>query len=43
MTKMPQTPVPFWLYYFNVDAVEAAMTRVKDAGGPAQRRPFTGR
>jgi predicted enzyme related to lactoylglutathione lyase len=34
MTKMPQTPAPFWLYYFNVDAVEAAMARVKDAGGP---------
>jgi predicted enzyme related to lactoylglutathione lyase len=33
MTKTPQTPAPFWLYYFNVDAVEAAMARVKDAGG----------
>ena len=33
MTKMPQTPAPFWLYYFNVDALDAAITRVKDAGG----------
>ncbi|MGH6869040.1 MAG: VOC family protein [Methylocella sp.] len=33
MTKMPQTPAPFWLYYFNVDAVDAAMARVKGAGG----------
>ena len=33
MTKMPQTPAPFWLYYFNVDALDAAITRVKDASG----------
>jgi predicted enzyme related to lactoylglutathione lyase len=33
MTKTPETPAPFWLYYFNVDAVEAAMVRVKDADG----------
>jgi uncharacterized protein len=33
MTKTPQTPAPFWLYYFNVDALHAAITRVKDAGG----------
>jgi uncharacterized protein len=32
MTKTPQTPMPFWLYYFNVDAVDAAMARVKDGG-----------
>jgi hypothetical protein len=29
MTKMPQTPAPFWLYYFNVDAITAAVARVK--------------
>jgi predicted enzyme related to lactoylglutathione lyase len=39
MTKMPQTPAPFWLYYFNVDAVEAAMARVKDAGGQVIHGP----
>ena len=33
MTKMPQTPAPFWLYYFNVDALDAAITRVTNAGG----------
>ena len=33
MTKTPQTPAPFWLYYFNVDALDAAITRGKDAGG----------
>jgi predicted enzyme related to lactoylglutathione lyase len=33
MTKMPEAPVPFWLYYFNVEAIDAAVTRVKGAGG----------
>ena len=33
MTKTPQTPAPFWLYYFNVDALDAAISRVQDAGG----------
>jgi uncharacterized protein len=33
MTKTPQTPAPFWLYYFNVEAVDSAMARVKDGGG----------
>jgi uncharacterized protein len=33
MTKMPQTPAPHWLYYFNVEGVDAAAARVKDAGG----------
>jgi predicted enzyme related to lactoylglutathione lyase len=33
MTKMPDMPLPFWLYYFNVDALNAAMTRVTESGG----------
>jgi predicted enzyme related to lactoylglutathione lyase len=33
MTKMPDTPAAFWLYYFNVDAVDAAIARVTDGGG----------
>jgi uncharacterized protein len=33
MTKTPQTPAPFWLYYFNVEAADSAMARVKDGGG----------
>src|SRR5437016_11256987 len=34
-----QTPGPFWLYYFNVAAVEAAMTRVKSGGGQVLNGP----
>lgn len=33
MTRMPETPAPFWLYYFNVEAIDAAMRRVTEAGG----------
>jgi uncharacterized protein len=33
MTKPPQVPHPTWLYYFNVEAIEAAAARVKSAGG----------
>lgn len=33
MTKPPQVPMPSWLYYFNVDALDAAVARVKDNGG----------
>jgi predicted enzyme related to lactoylglutathione lyase len=33
MTKMPEAPAPFWLYYFNVEAIDAAVARVKGAGG----------
>jgi predicted enzyme related to lactoylglutathione lyase len=40
MTKMPQTPAPFWLYYFNVDAVDAAMGRVTDRGGQIIHGPM---
>ena len=46
MTRMPQTPAPFWLYYFNVDAIDAAAARVKAKGGRSStarrsaRRPW---
>lgn len=33
MTKPPQIPHPCWLFYFNVDAVDAAGERVKANGG----------
>jgi uncharacterized protein len=33
MTKMPDMPKPMWLYYFNVDAIDAAAKRVETAGG----------
>ncbi|MEA2757824.1 MAG: uncharacterized protein QOH65_437 [Methylobacteriaceae bacterium] len=40
MTKMPQSPKPFWLYYFNVPEIRAAETRVKDAGGQIINGPM---
>ena len=33
MTKTPDTPAPMWLYYFNVDGVDAAVARVTQGGG----------
>jgi predicted enzyme related to lactoylglutathione lyase len=33
MTRMPQTPTSFWLYYFNVDGVDAAAERIAARGG----------
>lgn len=39
MTRMPQTPEPFWLYYFNVDALDAAMSRVTQGGGQIVNGP----
>ena len=32
-TKLPTDPVPYWLYYINVDDIDAAAERVKIAGG----------
>jgi uncharacterized protein len=32
-TKPPTTPAPFWLYYFYVDDIDAAMKRVVAGGG----------
>lgn len=39
MTKMPEMPVPFWLYYFNVDAIDAAVARATSAGGKVLMGP----
>ena len=33
MTRMPQTPTAFWLYYFNVDGADAAAERITAHGG----------
>jgi predicted enzyme related to lactoylglutathione lyase len=33
MTKTPDTPAPFWLYYINVEALDAAVARAVAAGG----------
>ncbi len=39
MTKMADTPTPYWTFYFNVDGVEAAMARVNAAGGKVLMGP----
>ena len=40
MTKMPDTPGPMWLYFFNVDAIDAAASRVKKGGGKVVMEPM---
>ena len=32
MTKTPQMPAPMWVYYFNVDVIDAAIKRVRRPG-----------
>jgi len=39
LTRMEGMPGPFWLYYFNVDAIDAAVGRVTDAGGKVMNGP----
>jgi len=39
-TKRPETPAPFWLYYFNVDAIDAAARRVAAKGGRIVNGPM---
>jgi len=40
MTKPPMVPVPSWGFYFNVDAIQAAMERVKAGGGTIVNGPM---
>ena len=40
MTKTPDTPMPSWLYYFNVEAVDAATARVNGSGGKVINGPM---
>lgn len=40
MTKPAQVPSAGWLYYFNVEAIEAAVQRVKDGGGHVLHGPI---
>jgi predicted enzyme related to lactoylglutathione lyase len=40
MNKPPQIPVPFWQFYFNVDAIDAAAKRVTDNGGKVIMGPM---
>ena len=39
MTKFDEFPAPMWLYYFNVDGIDAAIERVKDNGGQVLMGP----
>jgi hypothetical protein len=39
MNKMPEMPMPHWLYYFNVDDIDAAAERVRKAGGKVVNGP----
>ena len=38
-TKPPEIPVPFWLYYFNVGDIDAAVRRVKAGNGRILKGP----
>jgi predicted enzyme related to lactoylglutathione lyase len=40
MTRMPQTPASFWLYYVNVDALDPAVERIKAKGGQIANGPI---
>ena len=39
MTRTPDMPAPVWLYYFNVDGVDAAVARVTQGGGKVLMGP----
>jgi predicted enzyme related to lactoylglutathione lyase len=39
MKKMDQEPAAHWLYYITVDAIDAALERVKSAGGQVVHGP----
>jgi predicted enzyme related to lactoylglutathione lyase len=40
MTRMPSTPSPFWLYYFNVPEIRTAEERAKAGGGQVINGPM---
>ena len=40
MTKPEQVPAPMWLYYFNVDNIDAAAARTRDNGGQVFNGPM---
>jgi uncharacterized protein len=40
MTKPASVPVPCWSYYFNVEAIDAAIERVKAGGGQVVNGPM---
>jgi uncharacterized protein len=40
MTRMPETPAPFWLFYVCVEGIDAAIERVKQGGGAVIHGPM---
>jgi len=40
MTKMPEVPGPFWLYYFNAGTLDSTVASVKKAGGKILLEPM---
>jgi uncharacterized protein len=40
MTKPKEIPAPFWLYYFNVEALDAAIDRAKSGGAQVVNGPM---
>lgn len=40
MTKSESVPAPFWLYYFNVEAIDPAKSRIEAAGGRIVNGPM---
>jgi uncharacterized protein len=40
MTRAPETPGPFWAYYFNVETLDAAIERVQAGGGKVLNGPM---
>jgi predicted enzyme related to lactoylglutathione lyase len=40
MTKPQAVPAPFWLYYFNVESINAAVSRVQEGGGQILNGPM---
>lgn len=40
MTKPAETPVPFWLFYFNVPALDAAVAKAKTRGAKILMEPM---
>jgi uncharacterized protein len=39
MKRQPNLPMPMWLYYFNVDGIDAAVSRITKAGGKIAMGP----
>lgn len=39
MSRPPNVPAPFWTYYFNVDSIGAAVTRIHTGGGRVVNGP----